>query len=173
MPNRLRKKIWNSKIVKDKNRCPTNFDTSINFDWNNKKKQNNTKRNKSNTNTYLALTVPIRLSSAERANAGSSTVTSNFGKTERKTFEYSHHRDPNCDWWSNTLLKPFFYLFLKFLIYILKSFFSFNFIKIFLKRFSVHFETLSDVSLAQIISGKIILTVVGNCKRLLGGFPLR
>lgn len=117
------KKKWNSKIVKDKNRCPTNFDTSINFDWNNKKKQNNTKRNKSNTNTYLALTVPIRLSSAERANDGSSTVTSNFGKTERKTFEYSHHRDPNCDWWSNTLLKPFFYLFLKFLIYILKSFF--------------------------------------------------
>lgn len=101
-----KKKIWNSKIVKDKNRCPTNFDT-INFDWNNKK-QNKTKWNKSNTNTYLALTVPIRLSSAERANDGSSTVTSNFGKTERKTVEYSHHQDPNCDWWSNTLLKPFF-----------------------------------------------------------------
>lgn len=112
MPNRFRKKIWNSKIVKDKNRCPTNFDTSINFDWKYKKqnntKQNKTKRNKSNTNTYLALTVPIRLSSAERANDGSSTVTSNFGKTERKTVEYSHHQDPNCDWWSNTLLKPFF-----------------------------------------------------------------
>lgn len=117
------KKIWNSKIVKDKKRCPTNFDTSINFDWNNKKtKQYKTKWNKSNTNTYLALTVPIRLSSAERANDGSSTVTSNFGKTERKTFEYSHHWDPNCDWWSNTLLKPFF--------------------KFVFKIFNLHFEIL-------------------------------
>lgn len=38
--------------------------------------------------TYLAFTVPIRLSSEERANAGSSTVTSNFGKTEQKCRDF-------------------------------------------------------------------------------------
>lgn len=38
--------------------------------------------------TYLAFTVPIRLSSEERANAGSSTVTSNFGKTEQNYREF-------------------------------------------------------------------------------------
>lgn len=101
-----KKKIWNSKIVKDKKKDVQQIliPALISIETT----KNKTKWNKSNTNTYLALTVPIRLSSAERANDGSSTVTSNFGKTERKTVEYSHHQDPNCDWWSNTLLKPFF-----------------------------------------------------------------
>lgn len=59
-------------------------------------KLHETKRNATNTNTYLALTVPITLSSAARANDGSSTVTSNFGKT-KQIVKFSHFGDPYFD----------------------------------------------------------------------------
>lgn len=53
------------------------------------RRNNQQKKQSKPQTTYLAFTVPIRLSSEERANAGRSTVTSNFGKTEQNYREFN------------------------------------------------------------------------------------